>query len=599
MPDVPTLGERQARAIAKLEAFLCKECGAVRLADQEVRLHLDRRFVTGWRFTAQPLDQPRRLDVYVDPVFPFSAPRFLLVDRPPFLTWPHIEEDGLLCLGDETQPVDASKPAEAAGDLLGNVAFPLLRACEVGSNREDFRSEFYSYWNRTVSSGSIVVRSLVAPRGPTRMVRIWRGRQFSVVGETEDQVLAWLRNLFGDEPRFDETEACCLVWLEKPLIPSEYPERASDIGRIVNSATAFDLVSKWISKKTQPVPLLFAAMSDNGPCFGAATIAGTATTNSLGRRVNPSEKGFRPGQIPARLLTQRLLSLTTPVSRSKVERADASWVHGRDQDPRQPILAKCRVAIIGCGSVGAQVAIQLAMAGVGNLLLIDPEDLTWSNVGRHPLGADSVGRPKVSELAKRLRSSFPHGSFEGVVGSFESVMSEKPELLKNCDLIICATGLWNVESALNAWHSGEAEAPQRVMYCWTEPHAVAGHAVAIQRGEGCLQCHFSPDGDSKLIVTTLKETGQRREPACGAVYQSYGPIELAWINALASGLALDCLLGEVDRSTHRVWAAPKALLAAVGGTWTEGWIKGDEARERGGFQEERPWAKDQSCVICQ
>jgi len=31
------------------------------------------------------------------------------------------------------------------------------------------------------------------------------------------------------------------------------------------------------------------------------------------------------------------------------------------------------------------VALQLAAAGVGRLLLIDPDRLKWANVGRHPL----------------------------------------------------------------------------------------------------------------------------------------------------------------------------------------------------------------------
>ena len=44
-------------------------------------------------------DGERRLLVLVRGCFPFDMPRVVLVDRPPFLAWPHVEGDGTLCIG--------------------------------------------------------------------------------------------------------------------------------------------------------------------------------------------------------------------------------------------------------------------------------------------------------------------------------------------------------------------------------------------------------------------------------------------------------------------------------------------------------------------
>lgn len=597
MPDVPTLEQRRESAIKQLDEFLCRECGAARIPDIETQRMAGDSFIAAWRLTVQPLQQSRTLNVWVDGQFPFSPPRFQLVAGPPFLIWPHIEKDGKLCLSDETLTVDSTQPVEMARQLLIQEAFPLLRASENGSNREDFRAEFHSYWNGTVRADAPPVRSLLDPQGPSRSVHIWRGQGFAVVGETEDGVLRWLRNLHGDQKQFDETEEACLLWLDRPPLPHEYPERSSDLRAIASSCGGLELLSELAGKNKRSIPVILGSLSENGPCFGAGVISNNEARNVSGRCVNSVEKGFRPGRVPSTVIAQRVLSGSTPVSRARVERADASWIHGRGQDPRQAALATRRVAVIGCGSVGGPVAIHLAMSGVGDLLLIDPQVLTWANVGRHPLGADSVGLGKASELAKKLCAGFPHGHFDSRTEEFGDLLSKEPRFLAEYDLVICATGVWSVESAVNAWHFSEQQ-PSHVLYSWTEPHACAGHAVAIERTSACLQCQFSRLGDAKIVVTDWKNEEPRHEPACGAVYQPYGPVELSWTTALTSALALDCLLGKISSSTHRIWAGPKSLLEAAGGAWNTGWIRGRSEREGGAFQEERAWAKDAGCPLC-
>ena len=177
------------------------------------------------------------------------------------------------------------------------------------------------------------------------------------------------------------------------------------------------------------------------------------------------------------------------------------------------------------------------------------------DVGRHPLGADSVGYSKAEQLAKKLRTCFPHGKFDSKSEGFGEVLAKEPLLLLNSDLIVCATGIWTVEGTVNAWHRS-GMGPSQVMYAWTEPHACAGHAVAVERSSACLQCQFTRLGDAKTNITDWGKSEPKHEPACGAVYQPYGPIELSWTTALASALALDCLLGKISTSTHRIWAAP-------------------------------------------
>ena len=74
----------------------------------------------------------------------------------------------------------------------------------------------------------------------------------------------------------------------------------------------------------------------------------------------------------------------------------------------QALLRRAVVAVVGVGGLGTHVIQQLALLGVGGLLLIDPEDLDESNRNRY-IGAlfdDPIpGTPKVEigyRLAKRI-----------------------------------------------------------------------------------------------------------------------------------------------------------------------------------------------------
>lgn len=71
-------------------------------------------------------------------------------------------------------------------------------------------------------------------------------------------------------------------------------------------------------------------------------------------------------------------------------------------------MLDARVLIVGVGGVGSWTAESLARAGVGNLILVDPDDLCVTNTNRQIHALDGTfGRPKVRALAERLRAIHP------------------------------------------------------------------------------------------------------------------------------------------------------------------------------------------------
>ena len=66
------------------------------------------------------------------------------------------------------------------------------------------------------------------------------------------------------------------------------------------------------------------------------------------------------------------------------------------------IMLSKGAVIIGCGSVGSLVALELARAGVGRFFLIDMDILSYHNICRHQCGILDVGKFKTTALRERI-----------------------------------------------------------------------------------------------------------------------------------------------------------------------------------------------------
>ena len=66
------------------------------------------------------------------------------------------------------------------------------------------------------------------------------------------------------------------------------------------------------------------------------------------------------------------------------------------------IMLKKGAIIIGCGSVGSLVALELARAGVGRFFLVDSDILGYHNICRHQCGIQDVGKYKTTAVKERI-----------------------------------------------------------------------------------------------------------------------------------------------------------------------------------------------------
>lgn len=592
------------RAALLLEATLRERAGQVpqRLDRATISSDYPGRdwIVAAWRISVVFSDGvSRRIDLVAGAQFPATPVRTALVDHPEPMTWPHVESDGILCLLPNLAEWDPDDPSEVAMNLLNRSVRLVEELLEGAIIERDFREEFVTYWGYRVHSQGETLFSLVGPEPPSRVVRVWRGKGLEVVGEDEDAIAEWVRHRFGHRTPV-KTEAAAFLWLNAPLIPAEYPETAADLYHLAERIDdeAIAVLEQAAKGEPDEVLALLGAIGRGG----AASIGVKALNpkRRKGRPRAPDEPlsiGFRPGHTPEPLLLSRFFG-ALPVIRTLVQRADPDWVHGRGKDARTCRLLDTTVVVIGCGSVGAPVACALAQAGVGRLVLVDPESLTWPNVGRHPLGATAMGRNKAEALAERLQADFPHLNVEHRACGLHQLIVHNEDLFAAADMIVAATGNWVAESALNRWHVRQGRA-RPIVYGWTEAHACAGHAVAIGQREGCLQCHIGRTGAPEFTAVEWPDGGgiAQEEPACGAHYQPYGPVELAYVNAMIAEVALDCLLDPPAQSFSRVFVVSQRRIMSLGGQLSEGWCSAFGEVEEGVRTVDRSWLSA-SCSAC-
>lgn len=100
--------------------------------------------------------------------------------------------------------------------------------------------------------------------------------------------------------------------------------------------------------------------------------------------------------------------------------------HGKDLQQK---FTNSTVAICGLGGLGSNIAVSLARAGIGKLILVDFDKVDISNLHRQQYKADQIGRFKTEALAENLREIAPYIQVEThavavTEENFEALLSE-------------------------------------------------------------------------------------------------------------------------------------------------------------------------------
>lgn len=102
-------------------------------------------------------------------------------------------------------------------------------------------------------------------------------------------------------------------------------------------------------------------------------------------------------------------------------------------------LLKKRVLIIGLGSFGSVIAVDLAKAAVGNFALMDFDRLERHNVVRHACFLKDVGRLKTDAVEELILGKNPYAQVDKFPVDMNSDLDLLAREIDRADLVICAT----------------------------------------------------------------------------------------------------------------------------------------------------------------
>ncbi|MDB5465627.1 MAG: molybdopterin biosynthesis protein [Phenylobacterium sp.] len=117
--------------------------------------------------------------------------------------------------------------------------------------------------------------------------------------------------------------------------------------------------------------------------------------------------------------------------------------------PGQQKLKQASVLLVGAGGLGAPAALYLAAAGVGTVMLADPDTVDRSNLQRQVIYTEAdIGQPKADAAADRLAALNPHIFVAGYQGWFDSGTAD--ELVSGVDLVLDGTDDFATRFEVNA-----------------------------------------------------------------------------------------------------------------------------------------------------
>lgn len=192
------------------------------------------------------------------------------------------------------------------------------------------------------------------------------------------------------------------------------------------------------------------------------------------------------------------------------------------------------VLIVGAGSVGSQVADNLARCGVGVVTLVDPDDVEAANISRSVYTTQDVDMPKVDALSSHLSLVNPDIRVEALADRLQDIdQARLAQLVAASDLVVAATDDPAAQVRLDRL-SFESGVPGLFpsMYARGRAGEVAFTVPGVTRCYQCAAATRSASGGSSR--ETNYGTGRlTAEPALGA--------DIQHIVSLASRIAVAAL----------------------------------------------------------
>src|SRR3546814_261528 len=430
------------------------------------------------------------------------------------------------------------RPGEAILRILAEAATTLERSFK-GRGAEEAADEYQQYWHSERHAWSLVPR---LGRAGTRTLDLYKASR-------SDRTIT----ILSDSGKISGWEAGApvrgvyVVDTDGRIGPGATLEQPKDLATLHTWWEAQAALSH-VHWKTIEQKLLADEL-----CFVFAANA------MIGFRIPPPRSissGVKGGRIREAAIPRMMQLVKDKLGLQRWSASDCSLERITSRNvPKLAGLASKKVGLVGCGTIGSHLARMMMQSGAGSnqlLYLFDNDHVAPGNLGRHLLNLENLGQNKAKALAAELQRFHPSVQIKAV--DADAVASWL--LRKKCDIIIDATGDWNVQTNLNElFLEDRGTHLTALLHCW-----VFANGVGVQS--------FLNLGDDKACFRCLKPefAGNWRYPAaqngieteftpatCGdgtfAAFSVDAPVMAA---ALANRAILDWARGEPGQRLRTV-----------------------------------------------
>lgn len=210
-----------------------------------------------------------------------------------------------------------------------------------------------------------------------------------------------------------------------------------------------------------------------------------------------------------------------------------------------------RAVLVGCGSVGSLVAMELARSGVGKFVLCDTDTLEIHNICRHQCGFSDLGRYKVDAVKDKILDINPNAE----VLTYRSIIQRVPEdellPLLGRDTIIIGGGDnrgsadWACKLAIKTDSTFVSSC------CWTRAFAGEIFYWASGKGLSCYTCALGGLIDSDRPKSHANYFGTDEDME-NLSFEPGIATDIDFVTIIAIKLALDLLNRDNPDYTPRV-----------------------------------------------
>ena len=202
-------------------------------------------------------------------------------------------------------------------------------------------------------------------------------------------------------------------------------------------------------------------------------------------------------------------------------------------------LAQKTVTVIGLGTGGSLVAMELAKNGVGRFRLVDFDRLETHNIARHTCGLSDIGRYKTCALADQLYDKHPSVEVKKYEFNILEDIDVLREIITGSDLVVAATDSEASKRRINqvCWEAGIP-----AVYGAAYDRAFGGDVLrVVPPDSACYECFYKQI--TEIFNTTPKKTVDysTEDPTQVTAEPGLG-LDVAFIGLILAKMALLTLL---------------------------------------------------------